>query len=69
MNFSCTILQKRLIYLMYEMVNLKAPKKAKSFAEALKVSDPSYFKEPWKLAEDFVAREGNDILPRLAKSR
>ena len=62
--------RKRLIYLLYEMVNIAAPsKKAKTFNEALKVSDPSHFRESWKLAEDFVAKEGNDILPRLAKSR
>lgn len=35
----------------------------------MKVSDPSNLKESWKLADGFVASEGLDILPHLAKSR
>ncbi len=55
--------------MLYELLNLKAPKDATSFREALKIADPSTFHDRWKLAEGFVAREGLDILPHISKSR
>ena len=61
--------RKRLLHLLYDAVNLKVPRDLSSFASALENVDPSAFRECWKLAEDFVAREGFDILPQLAKSR
>ena len=40
-----------------------------TFHEAVYAADPSAFKDSWKLAEGFVASEGLDILPHIAKSR
>ena len=61
--------QLYLINLLYELLNLKSPKDATNFNDALKISDPSTFRETWKLAEGFVACEGLDILPHISKSR
>ena len=43
--------------MFYEILNLRAPN-VSNFAEALKVADPSTFKDSWKLADGFVAAEG-----------
>ena len=43
--------------MFYEILNLRAPN-VSNFGEALKVSDPSTFKDSWKLADGFVAAEG-----------
>ena len=50
-------LQQYLINMFYEILNLRAPN-VSNFAEALKVADPSTFKDSWKLADGFVAAEG-----------
>lgn len=62
------VLQQYLINMFYELLSLKAPNEA-NFEDALKVSDPSTFKDSWKLADGFVASEGLDILPHISKSR
>ena len=54
--------------MFHEILNLRAPD-ASNFGDALKVADPSTFKASWKLADGFVASEGLDILPNIAKSR
>ena len=51
------------------MLNLRAPANGSTFSEALKVADPTTFKDAWKLADGFVASEGLDILPHISKSR
>ena len=61
--------RKKILLLMYDVLNIKAPNDLSNFSLALESTDPSSFRESWKLAEDFVAKEGFDILPRLAKSR
>ena len=61
--------RKKLLLLLYELLNLKAPNDFSNFSSALEAANPTSFRESWKLAEDFVAREGLDILPQLAKSR
>ena len=45
--------------MFYEILSLRAPN-ASSFAEALRVADPSNFRDSWKLADGFVASEGNN---------
>ena len=49
--------QQYLINMFYEILNLRAPN-VSTFEEALKVADPSSFKDSWKLADGFVAAEG-----------
>ena len=53
--------------MFYEILNLRAPN-VSNFAEALKVADPSTFKDSWKLADGFVAAEGIYV-QNLNKSR
>ena len=48
--------------MFYEILNLRAPN-VSNFAEALKVADPSTFKDSWKLADGFVAAEGKNKSP------
>ncbi len=54
--------------MFYELLNIRAPAQP-NFMEALKVADPSTFKDSWKLADGFVAAEGLDILPHISRSR
>ena len=61
--------QLYLINLFYELLNLRPLPNDTTFQEAVFASDPSAFKESWKLAEGFVASEGLDLLPHLSKSR
>ena len=55
--------------MFFELLNLRCAPHESNFADALKVADPSSFKDSWKLAEGFVASEGLDILPHISKSR
>ena len=61
--------RKKILILLYDVLNIRAPNDVSTFTIALEAINPSSFREHWKLAEDFVAGEGFDILPRLAKSR
>ena len=64
-----------LITLFYDMLNLRTLSSGSSestelsFAEGLKNADPSTFRDSWKLADEFVAGEGLDLLPPISKSR
>ena len=58
-----------MINLLFDVLCLRIPKSFDTYGKALETVDPSYFRERWKLAEGFVATEGMDILPHLAKSR
>ena len=61
--------RKKILLLLYDVLSIKAPSDCSNFFSALEATNPTSFRESWKLAEDFVAGEGSDILPRLAKSR
>ena len=61
--------QLYLINLFYELLNLKPLPNDTTFQEAVLLSDPSAFKDTWKLAEGFVAFEGLDLVPHISKSR
>ena len=59
-----------LITMFYDMLNLRSlPNKESSFSEGLKNADPCSFRDAWKLADEFVAGEGLDLLPPISKSR
>ena len=61
--------RKKILLLLYEVLNVKAPTDLSNFSMAVESTNSTSFRENWKLAEDFIAKEGVDILPRLAKSR
>ena len=61
--------QLYLINLFYELLNLKPLPDDTTFQEAVLMSDPSTFRDTWKLAEGFVAFEGLDLVPHISKSR
>lgn len=62
-------MQSTVIALLSDCLALPTPKKTADFDEAQSSVSPSAFRDQWKLAEGFVASEGNDILPHLAKAR
>ena len=64
-----SFVRKKILILLYDVLNIRAPDDISTFSVALEAINPTSFRESWKLAEDFVAGEGFDILPRLAKSR
>ena len=64
-----SFVRKKILILLYDVLNIRAPNDLSTFTAALEAINPTSFRETWKLAEDFVAGEGFDILPRLAKSR
>ena len=61
--------RQSLITMFFEMLNLRVPVADVSFLEGLKSADPSTFRDAWKLADEFVAGEGLDLLPPISKSR
>ena len=61
--------QLYLVNLFYELLNLKPLPDDTTFQEAVLMSDPSTFRDSWKLAEGFVAFEGLDLVPHISKSR
>ena len=69
LNNVCFFFQLYLINLFYELLNLKPLPNDTTFQEAVLLSDPSTFRDTWKLAEGFVAFEGLDLVPHISKSR
>ena len=61
--------RKTILDLVYKSLRLQVPDWTDEFEVAMKTADPSAPRDSWKLTEGFVAAEGQDILPHLAKSR
>ena len=61
--------RRTILDLLYQSLSLQVPDWTDEFEVAMKVADPSAFKDSWKLTEGFVASEGKGLLPHLAKSR
>jgi len=55
--------------ILYQSLSLQVPEWTDEFDVALRTADPLAFRPSWKLSEGFVAAEGRDLLPHLAKSR
>ena len=61
--------RRTILDLLYQSLSLQVPDWTDEFEVAMRTADPSAVKETWKLTEGFVAAEGRDLLPHLAKSR
>jgi len=61
--------RRTILDLLYQSLSLQVPDWTDEFEVAMKTADPSAVKDTWKLTEGFVAAEGRDLLPHLAKSR
>jgi len=61
--------RRTILDLLYQSLSLQVPDWTDEFEVAMRTADPSAVKDTWKLTEGFVAAEGRDLLPHLAKSR
>jgi len=61
--------RRTILDLLYQSLSLQVPDWTDEFEVAMRTADPSAPKDSWKLTDGFVAAEGNDVLPHLAKSR
>ena len=61
--------RKTIIDLLYKSLRLQVPEWTDEFEVAMRTADPSAPRDSWKLTDGFVAAEGQDILPHLARSR
>jgi len=61
--------RRTVLDLLYQSLSLQVPDWTDEFEVAMRTADPAAVKETWKLTEGFVAAEGKDLLPHLAKSR
>ncbi|KAL3868472.1 hypothetical protein ACJMK2_041273 [Sinanodonta woodiana] len=62
-------IRQGIIELIYELFHLTVPEWTSDFSAALLSVDPSHPRENWRLTDGFVAEEGKNILPHLAKIR
>jgi len=61
--------RRTILDLLYQSLSLQVPDWTDEFEVAMKTADPNAVKDTWKLTDGFVAAEGRDLLPHLAKSR
>lgn len=66
-SFCCWAVQKAILDLLYELLWLPQPVWTDEYSVALGAIDPSDYQDAWRLAEGFVAMEGRNVLPSLAK--
>ena len=55
--------------LLFRSLSLPCPDWTDEFSVAMRSADPSAAQPAWRLTEGFVAAEGADLLPHLARSR
>jgi hypothetical protein len=67
--YLCTLFQKGLLDLLYDLLGLPQPEWTDEFSVALEAVDPSHPRDAWKLQDGFISAEGKDVLPHLAKYR
>lgn len=60
--------RKAVLDLLYELLSIPQPVWTDEFSVAFATIDPSDFQDAWRLSDGFVAAEGRNILPTLAKS-
>jgi len=61
--------RRTILDLLYQSLSLQVPDWTDEFEVAMRTADPSAVKDTWKLTDGFVAAEGRDLLPHLARSR
>ncbi|XP_063227632.1 rapamycin-insensitive companion of mTOR [Bacillus rossius redtenbacheri] len=59
--------RKGILDLLYDLLCLPQPEWTDEYSVALDAVDPSRPRDSWRLSEGFVAAEGRDVLPNLAK--
>ncbi|KAK3609904.1 hypothetical protein CHS0354_036667 [Potamilus streckersoni] len=62
-------IRQGIIELIYELFHLTVPEWTSDFSAALLSVAPSQPRENWRLTDGFVAEEGKNILPHMAKIR